>query len=55
VDDIKSSMNRVTDAGGNVLDEPMTRPGIGECVSFVDTEGNRTVFCNLAVKKNHVS
>jgi len=28
-------------AGGNVLGEPMQIPGIGQYVSFVDTEGNR--------------
>ena len=41
VDDIKKSMKRVTDAGGKVLGEPMEIPGIGQYVSFFDTEGNR--------------
>ena len=41
VDDIKKAMKRVSDAGGKVLGEPMEIPGIGQYVSFTDTEGNR--------------
>jgi len=41
VDDIKASMKKVSDAGGKVLGEPMEIPGIGQYVSFSDTEGNR--------------
>src|SRR5437867_368594 len=41
VDDIKSSMKKVAEAGGKVLGDPMEIPGIGEYVSFLDTEGNR--------------
>jgi predicted enzyme related to lactoylglutathione lyase len=41
VDDIKESMKRVADAGGKVLGEPMEIPGVGQYVSFFDTEGNR--------------
>ena len=41
VDDIKNSMKKVADAGGKVLGEPMEIPGVGQYVSFVDTEGNR--------------
>src|SRR6266513_3070718 len=41
VDDIKKSMKTVTDAGGKVLGEPMEIPGVGQYVSFFDTEGNR--------------
>src|SRR5437870_10943203 len=41
VDDIKQSMKQVTDAGGKVLGEPMEIPGVGQYVSFFDTEGNR--------------
>ena len=41
VDDIRESMKKVTDAGGNVLGEPMEIPGVGTYVSFFDTEGNR--------------
>jgi hypothetical protein len=41
VDDIKASVKDVTKAGGRVLGEPMEIPGVGQYVSFVDTEGNR--------------
>jgi uncharacterized protein len=41
VDDIWDAMKKVTDAGGKVLGEPMEIPGIGQYVSFTDTEGNR--------------
>jgi len=41
VEDIKESMKRVADAGGRVLGEPMEIPGVGQYVSFFDTEGNR--------------
>ena len=41
VEDIKAAMKRVSSAGGKVLGEPMEIPGIGQYVSFHDTEGNR--------------
>ena len=41
VDDMKAAMNKVTKAGGKVLGEPMPIPGVGDYVSFIDTEGNR--------------
>ena len=41
VDDIQSSINKVNNAGGKVLGEPMEIPGVGKYVSFTDTEGNR--------------
>jgi predicted enzyme related to lactoylglutathione lyase len=41
VDDIRESMKKVAQAGGKVLGEPMKIPGIGQYVSFFDTEGNR--------------
>ena len=41
VDDIEKSMKRVTDAGGQVLGEPMEIPGVGQYGSFSDPEGNR--------------
>ena len=41
VDDIRASMKQVTDAGGEVLGDPMEIPGVGTYVSFYDTEGNR--------------
>ena len=41
VADLRAAMARVAAAGGQVLGEPMTIPGIGDYVAFVDTEGNR--------------
>jgi uncharacterized protein len=41
VDDIRESMKKVADAGGKVLGEPMEIPGVGQYVSFFDSEGNR--------------
>jgi uncharacterized protein len=41
VDDIRVAMRQVALAGGNVLGEPMAIPGIGQYVSFMDTENNR--------------
>lgn len=41
VPDVRAAMVRVTEAGGEVLGEPMTIPGVGDYVSFADTEGNR--------------
>ena len=41
VDNIQDAMRKVTDAGGEVLGEPIEIPGVGLYVSFIDTEGNR--------------
>lgn len=41
VEDLGAAVARVTRAGGQVLGEPMTIPGVGDYVAFVDTEGNR--------------
>lgn len=41
VDDVKESMQKVLEAGGKVIGEPMDIPGVGKYVSFIDTEGNR--------------
>jgi predicted enzyme related to lactoylglutathione lyase len=41
VDDITKAIAKVTEAGGNVLGEPMEIPGVGSYVSFMDPEGNR--------------
>ena len=41
VEDIRDAMKKISNAGGEVLGEPMEIPGIGEYVSFLDTEGNR--------------
>lgn len=41
VKDIRASMKDVAAAGGEVLGEPMEIPGVGQYVSFYDTEKNR--------------
>ena len=41
VEDVEDAMGRVRTAGGQVLGEPMSIPGVGRYVSFLDTEGNR--------------
>ena len=41
VDDIKAAIGKVKAAGGEVLGEPMEIPGVGQYVSFTDSEGNR--------------
>ena len=41
VDNIQVAMQQVARAGGEVLGEPVQIPGIGDYVSFMDTEGNR--------------
>jgi uncharacterized protein len=41
VDDVKTSMDAVKKAGGEILGEPQEIPGIGLWVSFRDSEGNR--------------
>ncbi|TAL69867.1 MAG: VOC family protein [Bacteroidetes bacterium] len=41
VDNIKESMKKITELGGEVFGEPVEIPGIGQYVSFADTEGNR--------------
>ena len=41
VQDIRASMAKVTAAGGEMLGEPMPIPGVGDYVSFYDTEKNR--------------
>jgi len=41
VDDIKGAIRKVADAGGKILGDPMDIPGVGQYVSFFDTEGNR--------------
>jgi uncharacterized protein len=40
VDDIKQAMKNVAAAGGKVIDKPVDIPGVGQYVSFEDTEGN---------------
>jgi uncharacterized protein len=40
VPDMRSAMQRVRTAGGEVMGEPMSIPGVGQYVVFRDTEGN---------------
>lgn len=41
VPDVQAAMASIRAAGGQVLGEPMMIPGVGQYVSFFDTEGNR--------------
>ena len=41
VDDIQAAMGKVKAAGGEVLGEPIEIPGVGQYVSFTDSEKNR--------------
>jgi predicted enzyme related to lactoylglutathione lyase len=41
VDDIQAAIKKVAEAGGKTLGEPVEIPGIGQYVSFIDTEDNR--------------
>jgi len=41
VDNIRESIDKIISAGGKVHGDPVTIPGVGEWVSFSDTEGNR--------------
>jgi len=51
VGDIKQAMKKIADAGGKVLGEPVEIPGIGQYVSFVDTEGNRVSVLQPVMEK----
>jgi predicted enzyme related to lactoylglutathione lyase len=41
VENIMDSMKNITEAGGKIIGSPVEIPGIGQYVSFIDTEGNR--------------
>lgn len=41
VDNLEESMEKVKQAGGKIMGEPMDIPGVGRYVAFEDTEGNR--------------
>lgn len=41
VKNIRGHMKKVKAAGGKVLGEPWTIPGVGQYVAFIDSEGNR--------------
>ncbi|MCB9512971.1 MAG: VOC family protein [Candidatus Latescibacteria bacterium] len=51
VADIAGAMTAVRDAGGEVLGEPMAIPGVGDYVSFLDTEGNRISILQPSMEK----
>jgi uncharacterized protein len=51
VENINDSMNNVKDAGGKVLGEPMMIPGVGQFVSFTDSEGNRVSILQPEMRK----
>ena len=53
VDDINDAAKKVKQAGGKVLGEPVEFPGIGEYVSFTDTEGNRVAMLQPRSDKTH--
>jgi uncharacterized protein len=55
VDEIAVAMRKVTDAGGRVLGEPMEIPGVGQYVSFYDTEGNRVSMLQPIPRNWHAS
>jgi hypothetical protein len=55
VDDISESIRKVTDAGGKVLGEPMEIPGVGQYVSFTDTEGNRVSMLQPSGRDPHAA
>ena len=41
IDDMAEALQKIKDAGGTDVSEPMDIPGIGTYATFVDTEGNR--------------
>ena len=41
VEDVLAAIERVRVAGGEVLGDPIEIPGVGQYVSFIDSEGNR--------------
>ena len=51
VDDIGQAMKMVKDCGGEVLGEPMEIPGVGQYVSFYDTEHNRVSMLQPVPRK----
>jgi uncharacterized protein len=53
VDDIKQAVKKVAKAGGEVLGEPMDIPGVGQYVSFSDTEGSRVGMLQPIPRNRH--
>jgi len=52
VQDVHAAMQKVTAAGGTLLGEPMEIPGVGQYVSFRDTEGNRVSLLQPAPRSD---
>ena len=50
VPDIREAMKDIKNAGGTLLSDPVNIPGIGEYVSFKDSEGNRVSVLQPAMK-----
>jgi len=44
VDDIHASVQKAKEAGAIIHGDPMLIPGVGQFVSFFDTEGNRVAM-----------
>ncbi len=53
VDDIQAAIKKVSQAGGKLLGEPMYIPGVGQYVSFFDTEGNRVSMLQPDPRMQH--
>jgi len=53
VDNMRAAMKQVAAAGGEVLGEPMAIPGVGQYVSFMDTEGNRVSMLEPVPRNGH--
>ena len=51
VGDIQESIKKVKESGGQVLGDPMDMPGVGQYVSFMDTEGNRVSMLQPVPRK----
>lgn len=52
VDNIRDSMQKVMEAGGEIQGEPVDIPGVGSYVSFIDTEGNRLSMMQPLMRGN---
>lgn len=50
VEDIRDAMDKIMEAGGKLLGEPVEIPGYGLYVSFYDTEGNRASIMQSTTK-----
>ena len=50
VGDVGETSRKIVAAGGTLLGEPMEIPGVGQYVSFRDTEGNRVGVLQPAMR-----